>query len=166
MELALELILENEGQTRRLHDFLEAHMWQGWRSKKQTSYNYDETIYSGGKTARNRFTIYADRPSKITGEVHCCKVEWRVNRKQPCEAKGLSTFPALHNFGHFGFWRTHLRLAKFDVDKLQRDYCRKFKRRLPRYKRNASATPMLPWPTISPTSCGPWPCRRRWNTGR
>ncbi len=29
-----------------------------------------------------------------------------------------------------------------------------------------SGSSFTPWPTIWVTSCGRWPCRRRWNTGR
>ena len=35
-----------------------------------------------------------------------------------------------------------------------------------RFRDNASGCSFTPWPTISPTSCGRWLCRRRSSTGR
>ncbi len=135
VEPAVELITDTKETKRRLHEFLELHWWQPWRSKRQVGCDYHGTIYSGNRRARNRTACYADKPSKITGDEHCCKPEWRINGRAACKAKGLIDFTALMKFDHVEFWRTNLRLGRIDTEKLERDIDRK-NGRGPRYLRN------------------------------
>lgn len=143
VELALELICNSRQETLQLHRWIERHWWQGWRSKKQVSANYDGATYSGNRTAQNRYTAYSDRPSKVTGAINCCKLEWRINGSTACKGKGMHSFLDINSFDHFGFWKSNLRLSEIDRRKLQLDYCRKFRRRLPRHRPNSSADMMI-----------------------
>lgn len=128
IEPRLELVSDYDEDTQDLYRFLERHQWQGHRSKNEQSTDYYGTIYSGYR-ARNEYVIYADRPSKITGEVHCVAVEWRTSGKGACAEKGIRTFADLIAFDHLAFWKSRLKLARIDMLKLELD-CQNVGRRV------------------------------------
>jgi hypothetical protein len=76
--------------------------------------------YSGQRRAPNVFVIYPDRPSKVTGEVHCLHGEWRVNGRTALHRAGIQSIADLTCIDHREFWRQRLYLCSIDPDRLGR----------------------------------------------
>jgi hypothetical protein len=91
------------------------------------------TLYSGPRTAPNVIAVYADKPSKITGEP-CVHVEWRAKGVPALRRAGIHSIRDLLDFDHRQFWRDRLILCEVNRRGLGRRYnnwTRKSRRRAP-----------------------------------
>jgi len=76
------------------------------------------TRYSNSRKSATNFVDYPDRPSKVTGELHCLHVEWRMQRGSALVRAGLPKVADLLTLNHCEFWRERLQLRMFDLGKL------------------------------------------------
>jgi hypothetical protein len=91
------------------------------------------TLYTGPRTAANVVVIYADKPSKISGEP-CVHTEWRAKGVAALRCAEIHSVQDLLTFDHRRFWRDRLILCDIDRRKLGRCYnkwVRKSRRRSP-----------------------------------
>jgi len=130
VELAVDLIADDARGAEALHDYLNLHQVQRWHGK-QRPWSCGTTSYNSGKRwVRNTFVTYSSRPSKATGEIHCCHPEWRLARASAVRAAGITSLASLIGFDHRAFWERRLQLRAVDYGKLGRT-ARKTKRRTP-----------------------------------
>jgi len=136
VELALDHITKDRRAADALHEYLDMHLVQPWHGK-QRPWSFLTTSYNSGKRwVRNTNVIYSDRPSKVTGEVHCCHLERRIARASAVRAAGITDLASLIGFDHRAFWEKRLQLRAIDLGKLGRAV-RKTKRRTPWIKRTS-----------------------------
>jgi hypothetical protein len=85
--------------------------WEG------PSFGFDfgaETRYDAGGQARNRLVIYAEDHSRVTGELNCIHIEWRVRSPRAIRAAGINSGKDLPEFDHRAFWQKRLLLYTVD----------------------------------------------------
>jgi hypothetical protein len=78
------------------------------------------TRYSNSRKSATNFVDYPDRPSKVSGELHCLHIEWRIQRASALVRAGLPKVADLLTLDHREFWREQLQLRMFDFGKLGR----------------------------------------------
>jgi len=78
------------------------------------------TRYSNSRKSPTNLADYFDRPSKVTGEVHCLHMDWRLQRASALVRAGLPKVADLLTLNHREFWRERLQLRMFDLSKLGR----------------------------------------------
>jgi hypothetical protein len=90
------------------------------------------TRYTGPRSAPNVLAIYCDKPCRLTGEVYCTHLDWRMKGAATLRRVGIFSVADLLNFDHRLFWSTRMLFHAIAPDKLGRIYWnhhRKSKRR-------------------------------------
>ena len=84
VEIALDLIYADADQCQDAYEFLCRHHIKKHHGKQQVRLVGDNgsTRYSGPRRAPNVLCIYQGRHSKVSGEVNCLHVEWRIRSRQ------------------------------------------------------------------------------------
>jgi len=124
-EITLDLTFENRGDAEKARDYFHQHLVRRWHGKNQeirvfrsarSDYNpgAGETRYDAGGQARNRLVIYAEDHSRITGELNCVHIEWRVRSPRAILAAGINSGRDLLEFDHRVFWQKRLLLYTVD----------------------------------------------------
>lgn len=116
-ELALDIIMDDEQGCGHLLDIFEKHYLQRWHGKRETKF----FAGVGGRTAKGRsrgttISWYADRPSKITGEVNCFHIEAQVQGSGALRRIGINHPRDLLSFDHAALWRRQLHNCFFQLD--------------------------------------------------
>jgi hypothetical protein len=137
MEIAVDYIFADINQKDDAFYFLHQHLLRRWHGKKQKvklvrrqkrgSEVVDEmamgqTRYDAGRGARNGIVFYGTKPSRITGELDCLHLEWRINGKDAVQAVGIKTGDDLLKFDHYEFWKKRLLFYRVDEARLGRLY--------------------------------------------
>ena len=121
VEIACDYIYDDEIALDTAADYIKDHLVQR-HHRTQVTVRYKGTLYTGQRRAKNRMAVYADRHCKLTGEVHCLHIEWRVVGVKAVRAAGVHDVGDLLGFNHHAFWQNHLCLYEVDVRRLGRGY--------------------------------------------
>jgi len=90
------------------------------------------TRYTGPRSAPNVLAIYCDKPCRLTGEIYCTHLDWRMKGAATLRRVGIFSVADLLNFDHRLFWSTRMLFRAMAPAKLGRRYWnhyRKGKRR-------------------------------------
>lgn len=117
VETAIDLIFSTEDQCEDMCGFLDRHFVKD-HLRREIHY-CKTTRYCGARTSPNTVAIYSDRESKVTGELHCVHVEWRL-RGHSLQRAGLTSVRDILNLDHRQFWQSRLKLYRIDSHKLGR----------------------------------------------
>jgi hypothetical protein len=120
-EFALDWIFDHRDRKGfyRAGELMQTHFVKGHHRQQVQVLYKGITYYSGPRKAPTVFAGYADRPSKITGEVDCVHIEGRLRTKALRRA-GIGSLADLLNFDHHAFWSKYLRLHTIDLRALGR----------------------------------------------
>lgn len=124
IEFALDLIAESWWEADQLQEFMETHWVQRWRGKRRCAKVMNTAYGSQKRWVRNQPVIYSDRPSKATGEVYCCHLEWRTSQASAVRSANVAGLADLISFDFRAFWENKLQLRAIDPGKLGRAYLR------------------------------------------
>ena len=80
------------------------------------------TRYTGPRSAPNVLSAYADRHCKVTGEIYCMHLEWRMQGSAALRQSGIHSFRDLNNLDPRQFWAKRLKLRDIDSRALGRMY--------------------------------------------
>jgi hypothetical protein len=144
-ELANDLIYDTYWAAQSADDFVDQHFVKKHHSGK-TRY-FGASRMTGDRKAANNIILYADKPSRNTGQP-CCHLEWRIRGRAALKAAGIGGAADLLTFDHRRFWRERLLIAKLDLQRLGRLNHSNLKRRLssqPQQRRRSWGTK---WGTI------------------
>jgi len=72
------------------------------------------TYYSGPRKTATNPVIYSDRVCKLTGELFCVHMDWRMRGKANLENAGIHSLEDLLQFDHRAFWQARLLLLAVD----------------------------------------------------
>ena len=129
VELALDLSFRSTADRDDAGDFVHQHLVRLWHGSKQSvriyrpgpqgglfepAANLNSTRYDAGRWSPNQIVIYKQDHCRVTGELNCLHLEWRLNRLKAVRAAGIETGHDLLTFSHRDFWQKRLRL--YDVD--------------------------------------------------
>ncbi|MFY9839267.1 MAG: hypothetical protein WAK55_22880 [Xanthobacteraceae bacterium] len=136
VELSLDWTFVREDERNEAYDFLcryhvkNYHRDQGIRWVGERG----ETRYTGPRGAANVLAIYRDRPSKMTGEVNCLHLDWRMRGPVALCRAGITSIQQLRKIDHRAFWQKRLVMARLIAKKLGRQYHVHVARKGPRRK--------------------------------
>lgn len=120
VELALDLIVDDIDDAHALQEFFERHWVKKWPGKRRCNRCEGTAYWSEHRWVRNAPVLYCDRPSKVTGEVHCVHLEWRTSSADAVRKLGIKRLADLGKLDHTAFWRKRIQLEAIDLGKLGR----------------------------------------------
>lgn len=118
VELTLDVISEDAEE---LLGLIPAQFVQRWHRKRQPS-RWENGNYRTGRLGQKGmvFQFYADRASKVTGEVDCFHAEAKVYGSAALRRLGIIHPRDLIGFNHDEFWQRNLVLLEVDRERLGR----------------------------------------------
>ena len=133
VELALDLTFDSEVERDEAAAFIDRYVVKKYHDREYgIRYVKGVTRYTDRRLAPNNLATYRDLASKVTGEVFCVHIEWRIQGHPALRRHGIETVGDLLKFDQQTFWQQHLLLATFDLRKLgrmQRNSVRRRRRR-------------------------------------
>lgn len=129
-EITIDLVFNNWAERDDTWEFLHQHLVRRWHGRKQEIRAYrrraqnhplsdeggvGDTRYDAGRGAPNVVVFYREEHSRVTGELCCLHLEWRLNGSRAVRAAGIESGRDLLEFDHRQFWQK--RLLLFDVDR-------------------------------------------------
>jgi hypothetical protein len=128
-EIALDLVFKYRADAEEAWDFFHQHLARRWHRKGQEIRIFRssppddhpgtrETRYDAGGWAPNGLVLYADDHSRITGELNCVHIEWRVRTLRAMRATGIESGQDLPEFNHRAFWQKRLLFCTVDRRRL------------------------------------------------
>jgi hypothetical protein len=120
-EIAFDLVFKYRVDVEEAWDFLHQHLVRRWHRKSQEILVFrsaphgddagiGETRYDAGGPAPNRLVIYTEPYSRLTGEMYCLHIEWRLNGLRSVRSAGIESAQDLPEFDHRAFWQKRLLL--------------------------------------------------------
>jgi hypothetical protein len=125
-EFALDWIFETEDEREHAFGFVDLTHVKKHHHQQELRYCRG-TRYTASRHAAINFVAYDDKPCRVTGEVCCLHLEWRVRRPRTLRRLGMHCIADLLEFDHRQFWEERLLLYEVDVAKLgrrHRNHCR------------------------------------------
>jgi hypothetical protein len=125
-EITIDFVFKSLAERDDAWDFLHRHLVRRWHGKKQQVRIYRDsddnvtggTRYDASRRAPNSIAFYREDHSRITGEIACLHLEWRLNGLNAVQRAGIELGQDLLGFSHRQFWESRLRLL--DVDDRRR----------------------------------------------
>ena len=126
VEVARDVILPDEAAKSAAFELFNSSFLQPWHGKKRCQ-RYIQGFTTRRTTRGERkegrwFTWYADRPSKVTGDINCFHIEGRHQGAQAVRRLGLHHPRDLRSFNHEDYWQRSLNLYVIDLERLGRWY--------------------------------------------
>ena len=136
VEVALDLVFETLLDRDATKELFDKHFIRSWHRKDQQIvflkrqadgaperiYNFSraQTRYDATGWKANSTVIYKESHTRVTGELNCVHIEWRLKgAKSVCNA-GFKTGNDLLRFDHRSFWKKKLKLSYIDPERLGR----------------------------------------------
>ncbi|MGB6663109.1 MAG: hypothetical protein WBE90_29495 [Xanthobacteraceae bacterium] len=122
-EIAFDLVFKYRADTDEAWEFLHQHLIRRWHGKRQeicVKWGIGNTRYDASRSAPNMILFYPQDHSRITGEVNCLHLEWRLNGLKAVRAAGIKSGQDPLEFEHRAFWQKRLRLYTVDRRRLGR----------------------------------------------
>jgi hypothetical protein len=130
-EIAVDYLFDNWAGRDDAFDFVHQHIVRRWHGKKQEirvfkpSRRTDTdrlggTRYDAGRSSPNSIVLYPEKHSRVTGELACLHLEWRLNGLKSVRAAGIRSGRDLIEFNHRQFWQKRLMLYAINRERLGR----------------------------------------------
>jgi hypothetical protein len=103
-EVALDWTFDTEYERDDAHRFVNEHMVKPHHRDQEVKY-VNGTRYTGMRPVPNNVVIYADKPCRITGELYCVHIEWRINGVKALPRAGIHSVQDLLTLKHREFWQ-------------------------------------------------------------
>jgi hypothetical protein len=129
-EVAVDYVFKSSADRDDAWEFLDRHLVRSWhhgknqkisivKSHSDTDDNRSSgTRYDAGRSAPNGIVLYKENHSRMTDEVNCLHLEWRLKGLKAVRRAGIKSGQDLLEFSHRQFWQKRLRL--YDVDDRRR----------------------------------------------
>jgi len=134
-EIALDLVFKYRAYRDEAWKFLNRHLVRRWHGKRQeirifrpgtqntSGADREDAIgtrYDASRSAPNCIVCYGQGHSRITGELNCLHLEWRLNALKSVRRVGIESGQDLLKFDHRQFWQERLLLFTADKERLGR----------------------------------------------
>jgi hypothetical protein len=131
VEIAIDFVFNSWAERDDECEFLHRHIARRWHGKNQEirliksdSDVGDDVVggtrYDAGRWAPNGIVFYPEHHSRVTGELACLHLEWRLNGLKSVQAAGIKSGGDFLEFNHRQFWKKHLLLSEVDIERLGR----------------------------------------------
>src|SRR5262249_54112682 len=104
--------------------YLASHTLLRWRIKGHMHDVGDTTYWVWKKNSRRNLVLYADRPSKISGEINCIHLELRFYGSDSVRRNGVRSAKDLIEINHKELMEKHLKFTNFDIDEFYKKIIR------------------------------------------
>ena len=131
VEFALDWTFNYEDERDAAWIFTDRHIIKRWHRHSQGIRYVKGTRYTAGRHGNSNLVGYADKPSRITGELYCLHIEYRM-RLRALRRIGISSAKDLLNYDHHQFWTQRLLLRAIDLVRFGRRYNRQILHKGPR----------------------------------
>jgi hypothetical protein len=124
VEVGLDWTFNNERERDEAHEFVRRHHIKRWHGDQQVTV-YKSTRYTARRRVRrvpNMLVVYSDLPCRVSGEVNCVHLEWRLSGARTLQRAGLSTFGELLQLDHRAFWKERLLMRTVNQQALGHQY--------------------------------------------
>jgi hypothetical protein len=133
-EITLDLMFKYRANRDEAWEFLNCHLIRRWHGKKQeiriergkkkpsvaVARGTIGTRYDAGPWAPNLIALYPEECSRVTGELNCLHLEWRLKGLKAVRLIGIEAGQDLLAFNHRQFWQERLLLVTADKERLGR----------------------------------------------
>lgn len=136
-EFTLDLIFDTEEACDQAFELFNRHSVK--RGHRGDVRYYKKTRYTDRRWAPTNLVAYRPDFAKLTGELYCLHVEWRVCGVAALRRMGIDGIKDLIEFDHAALWQRRLRLCTFDFAKLGRVYSSGLTKKPRRKKRTLTA---------------------------
>jgi hypothetical protein len=123
VEISLDWIFSSRSDKDDAVEFLWKHLVKKNHRDQQVRFvGKDDKItrYSGPRSAPNVIVVYADKPSKVTGQDHCVHIDWRINSGAALRRAGIHSLRDLLDLNYRQFWRKRLKICSLNLRALGR----------------------------------------------
>lgn len=133
LDVAIDIICASDEQKQQLRQWLLAKTLLAWRPKGWM-YDDENSVYwtrqhvrlEQGKRQSNRdLVLYADRHSKVTGEVDTVHLELKFLNARSVRREGFRDVKILLKLDPEKLFRKHIRLVEFDFERFDRAMVRR-----------------------------------------
>ena len=121
LDVALDLIFASEEEVAAADEFIHRHHLKLWHRDQEVTL-FKTTRYTASPRAPNKLANYADKECRITGEVYCLHIEWRLIGVQALKRAGLAAVSAVKDIDYYRFWKDRLLLRTVDLQALGRQF--------------------------------------------
>jgi hypothetical protein len=121
VEVAQDWIFDDQFQKLMADQFARQYLVEKFH-RQDSNLVEGATLYTRRRRARNKITIYADQPSRMSGDLDCVHIEARMAGADALRRAGISSVADLLRFDHRAFWQGRLLMYDIDLRKLGRDY--------------------------------------------
>lgn len=125
---AIDWIVGSEDECRGGNLFLRRHGFKRYHRLYRPKRSPFAVHYASGRRARSNTATYADRASKVTGEVCCIHHEYRLRDAEALRVIGIHTIDDVIKFDHYAFWKKYLLAYEIDFAVLGRMWVRHTRR--------------------------------------
>jgi hypothetical protein len=122
VEVSLDWIFNSEEKRDDAQEFIRRYHVKRWHGKQQALL-YKGTRYTAKRRAANKLVNYAEQGSRISGELFCEHVEWRLIGARALRRAGIGSLNELLKLDHRQFWTERLLMRTVNLDRLGRMYC-------------------------------------------
>ena len=119
-EVALDLVFNNKQEADAANELIRRYHIKKWHGSQLVLFCRGIVRYSGPRRAANLLVVYADRPCRLSGDVYCLHLEWRLNGSRALQRAGLGTVSDLLELDHREFWLQRLLLRQVKLPVLGR----------------------------------------------
>lgn len=116
VEIAFDWIFSSEDDKQEAFTFVCEHLVKRYHRDQGIRFAGEDgfTRYTGPRGAPNLIAVYADLPSKVTGEVECLHFDWRISGVASLRRAGIRSVRDLLHLDHGAFWRERLVLCEIN----------------------------------------------------
>ncbi|QPC43880.1 hypothetical protein HW532_15000 [Kaustia mangrovi] len=122
VEWGLDWVFNNEGDRDEAWAFLCRYHVKSHHRQQGVRFVAGNTRYTGPRRAPQVFVCYRDLPCRVTGELYCVHLEWRIKGAQTLRRLDLDSIDRVLRKGHRGFWLNQLTFYELVHDDLGRRY--------------------------------------------
>jgi hypothetical protein len=122
VEVALDWTFEDEDDRNAAIALVVRHHVKRWHRDQGIRFVKWVTRYSGPRSAPNVLATYHDKHCRITGELLCVHLEWRIRGVGAARRAGITCLADLLKLDHRRFWQERLLMRSPDPRKLGRMY--------------------------------------------
>jgi hypothetical protein len=122
VEVALDWTFDDEEVRDAAFAFVVRHHVKRWHRDQGIRFVKGVTRYTGPRSARTVLASYADRHCKISGELYCVHLEWRMRGVETLRRAGITCVADLLKLDHRRFWQDRLLMRDLHLRDLGRMY--------------------------------------------
>lgn len=119
-EFTLDLIFDSEEDRDAMCEFFDRHLVK--RGHRGEVRYVKGTRYTDRRWAPTNLVMYRPEHAKLTGELYCLHVEWRVCGIAALRRMRINSIKDMLEFDHYAHWKKRLALREFDFARLGRTY--------------------------------------------